>query len=520
MSEPKICKKPVMSQGRIKNLVMEEGNLRIQNLCGDLPEPLIRANEAASIGQTDKARQILHEQCRGEIEELLNNDSSRTDIMLIVAMIFRQVGRINMAKQLFEKIISQEPHGLIYNELGQTCEHIGSVSESIQHYRKAVQLSPEYGQLWVNLARALIETGQAKEGLAMFRKAVESDPDNAAIHSNLLFYLHHLPDINSEILFEEHLQWSRKHIPEQLTKKAYKNSRVNDRKLRIGYISPNFGSHPVTHFFEPLLDGHNREAVELYGYGNVMVHTHITERLKNKFGYYRNIRGMDNESIVEMIENDRIDILVDLSGHTADNSLMVMGHKPAPIQVAYLGYIYTTGMSAIDYRLTDELTESSDSQNYCTEESVFLPNGFYCYQPLDEAGPVGPLPASKNGYITFGVLGSSIKINPVMIELWAKILHAVKNSRLFFKFTGGNDNQVQEYYFEQFEKFGIDRDRIEITGWVCYTDYLEQYNNIDIVLDTYPKNGATTTCEALWMGVPVVSLVGKLPFSRTRPEYT
>lgn len=515
MSEPQIYRQPCTSQGRLNSLVLENGDLRIQNLSGDLPESLIRANEAIRLGEVGKADMILYHECRGEIEEILNNAPFRTDVMLVVAMIFRQTNRMGKAKQLFKKILSHEPHGLIYNELGQTCEHMGCISESMQYYRKAVELKPEYGQLWVNLARVLIETGDREEGLAIFRKAVENEPDNAAIHSNLLFYLHHLPDVNSEILFEEHLQWSRKHAPKQLAGKAYKNNRVADRKLRVGYISPDFGSHPVTYFFEPLLDGHDRNAVELYGYGNVRVHSNVTERLKNKFDYYRNVRGLENQSIVEMIEDDHIDILVDLAGHTSDNNLVAMAYKPAPVQVTYLGYLYTTGMQAIDYRLTDEFAETSWSQKHYTEESVLLPNGFYCYQPSEAAGSVSLLPALKNGYITFGVLGSSIKVNSVMIKLWSEILQAVKRSRLILKLSGGNDNKVRDFYFEQFERLGVDRNRIEIAGWGSYTEYLEQYNNIDIVLDTYPKNGATTTFEALWMGVPVVSLVGRHQFSRT-----
>lgn len=515
MSEPQIYRQPCTSQGRLNSLVLEDGDLRIQNLSGDLPESLIRANEAIRLGEVGKADMILYHECRGEIEEILNNAPSRTDVMLVVAMIFRQTNRMDKAKQLFRKILSHEPHGLIYNELGQTCEHMGCISESMQYYRKAVELKPEYGQLWVNLARVLIETGDREEGLEIFRKAVENEPDNAAIHSNLLFYLHHLPDVNPEILFEEHLQWSRKHAPKQLAGKAYKNNRVADRKLRVGYISPDFGSHPVTYFFEPLLDGHDRNAVEIYGYGNVRVHSNVTERLKNKFDYYRNVRGLENQSIVEMIEEDHIDILVDLAGHTSDNNLVAMAYKPAPVQVTYLGYLYTTGMQAIDYRLTDGFSETSWSQKHYTEESVLLPNGFYCYQPSEAAGPVSSLPALKNGYITFGVLGSSIKVNSVMIKLWSEILQAVKRSRLILKFSGGNDNKVRDFYFEQFERLGVDRNRIEIAGWGSYTEYLEQYHNIDIVLDTYPKNGATTTFEALWMGVPVISLAGRHQFSRT-----
>jgi predicted O-linked N-acetylglucosamine transferase (SPINDLY family) len=271
--------------------------------------------------------------------------------------------------------------------------------------------------------------------------------------------------------------------------------------------------HSIAYTFEPLLDGHSREVVEVFGYGNVRMPGAVTERLRQKFDHYRNVYGMDDESVVGLIEKDRIDILVDLGGHVSDNRLLVMAHKPAPIQVDYLGN-NTTGMQAIDYRLTDTLTHPAGSQKFYTEELIFVPDGYFGYRPHDSAPPVVTGPALRNGYITFGSFNNSCKVNPFTIALWAQVLKANRNSRFLLKFGGGVDHQIREYYFQQFEQVGISQDRVAIYGWRLPNEHLKLYGQVDIALDTYPYNGGVTTLEALWMGVPAVSLAGNCYASR------
>ena len=272
--------------------------------------------------------------------------------------------------------------------------------------------------------------------------------------------------------------------------------------------------HSVAYFFEPLLDGHNHDVVEVYGYGNVRMPGGVTERLKQNFDHYRNIRGLDDETVVDMIQRDKIDILVELSGHTTDNRLLVMAHKPAPIQVSYLGSPDTTGMESIDYRFTDALADAPESQEFYTEELFFLPDGFLCYKPADFAPPVAPLPALRKDYITFGSFNSSSEVHPHIIELWAKILKANRNSRILLKFATSIESQMNRDYFSQFEELGIDSSRVAICGRKSIDEHLRLHGEVDIALDTYPCNGFTTTCETLWMGVPVISLVGKCHVSR------
>jgi len=503
-----------IKKDRLKTLTLKGGNLHLLTSSSELPQSLIKANQALANGRLREATRLLNDKVEQAVREIIEQDPSRTDIMLALAMVFKQTRQINKAKKWFEKILKQEPHALVYNELGYICQCMGHLSQAIQYQTKAIEAEPNNAELLANLARILIGTGKAQEGINLFRKAVETEPANAAMHSNFLFNLHYLPNLDPEMLFAEHKRWGRIHAPASLARVSHKNVPDPDRRLRIGYISPDFGSHAVMYFFESVLDGHNKKEVETYGYANVRAISDTTERIAQKFDHYRNIFGVSDKKVVALIEEDRIDILVDLAGHSTDNRILVTAYKPAPIQVTYLGYFDTTGVQAIDYILTDSIADPPESQKFYTEELALLPDGFLCYRPADYTPPLTSLPAGRNGHITFGVLCNNRKINPIIMELWAKILKANKESRLLLMFRTGNDPDVRNYYFSEFERLGIPNHRVAICGGTHHAEYLKYYSEVDIVLDTFPFNGATTTCEALWMGVPVISLVGEMHVSR------
>jgi len=500
-------------QGRLGTLVLKDGNLHLLSPSSELPQSLIKANQAVAAGRVKEAIKLLNDQAEEAARQIIEQDPSRTDIMLVLGMVFKQTRQINKAKEWFENILNQEPHALVHNELGYICQRMGHLSEAMEYQKKAVEADPNNAELLANLARMLIGTGKTQEGINLFRKAVETEPANAAMHSNFLFNLHYLPNLAPHMLFAEHERWGRIHAPASLAKVSHNNVPDPDRKLRVGYISPDFCMHSIAYNFEPLLDGHDREVVEVYGYGNVKMPGSVTERLKQKFDHYRNIYGMDDESVVGLIEDDHIDILVDLGGHVSDNRLLVMAYKPAPIQVDYIG-IDTTGMEAVDYRLTDTLADPPGSQKFYTEELVFLPEGFFCYRPHDLAPSEASLPALRKGYVTFGSFNNSCKVNPFVMALWAEVLKANSDSRFLLKFGGGVDRQMREYYFRQFEQLGIGQDRVAIYGWKPPDEHLKLYGEVDIALDTYPFSGGITTSEGLWMGVPVISLVGRCCASR------
>lgn len=423
-------------------------------------------------------------------------------------------GQFEKAEQWYNTILKHGPNAVAYNKLGRFCEYLGRLSDALWYQRKALETEPDRGELFANLGRLLISTGEVEKGVTFLQQAAEKLPENAQIHSVLLFHLHQLSTLDPGVLFEAHKKWGRVFAPERRAKKDHSNNRNPERRLRVGYISPDFRRTSVAYFFESLLDGHDRGVVDVYGYGNVEFQDSVTERLRQKFDCYHNIYGMDDKKSADLIENDRIDILVDLAGHTGNNRLVTMSYKPAPVQTTWLGYPDTTGVEAIDYRLTDALADSAESQKFYTEQLVFLPDGFLCYRPADFAPAVTSLPAKKNGFITFGSFNNNCKINPVIIELWSKILKASHGSRLLLKFKGGGDRQISERYYQRFEEFGIAGDRITIYGWGRPDEHLKLYSEADIALDTYPYNGTTTTCEALWMGLPVISLVGQCHASR------
>jgi predicted O-linked N-acetylglucosamine transferase (SPINDLY family) len=473
-----------------------------------VPESLVSAAAAVEDGQIDKAAGLINDQTIEVVRQMAEDNPSRTDVVFLLAMVLWKIGQERKAEEWYKKLLECGPNAAAYDKLGCLCQYTGRMSQAAQYHRKAVETEPDRPELWANLARVLMETGEMDEGINLLRKAVERMPQNPQVHSNLLFRLHQMPALDPKMLFDEHKRWSRLHAPADRVRTSHNNSAEPDRRLRVGYISPDFRRNSVAYFFEPLLDGHDRQKVEVYGYGNVEFHDQFTERLKDKFDYYRNIRGVSDEAVVESVERDRIDILVDLAGHVGDNRLGVMAYKPAPVQVTYLGYPDTTGVQAIDYRLTDALADLPQSQEFYTEELVFLPDGFLCYRPADFAPPVASLPADAKGYITFGSFNNNCKINAVVAELWAEVLKANSESHLLLKLKGGNDQQIKNHYFCLFERFGISRERIDICGWKPPDEHLNLYGQVDIALDTYPYNGATTTCEALWMGVPTISLVG------------
>jgi len=480
----------------------------------NMPEFIIKANAAIESGKITEATGFLNDGAIEAIQPMAENDRSKAVVIYDLAKALCGIGQFEKAEVWFKKILKWGPNASVYNQLAIVYKSQGHLSKAVEYLRKGIQTDPTYVSLWANLGVDLIQTGQVEEAIAASRKAVEMAPGNAVFHSNLLFNLHYLPDVDFQTLFEEHKRWGQIHAPANKAKIIHDNNPAPDRRLRIGYISPDFREHSVASFFEPILDRHNRKVVEVYGYGNVERPDDVTERLKGKFDNYRNIRGLEDEKAAKLIGADKIDILVDLAGHTGGNRLLVLAYKPAPVQVTYLGYGSTTGMEQIDYRLTDALVDTSDAQQFYSEELALLPEGFFCYRPAYHTSGVSELPANKNGYITFGSFSNNCKINPFIIGLWAKILKNNDKSRLLLKFKAGGDQEVREHYYHQFEQLGIPRDRVEIHGWKRQAEYLELYRNMDIALDTYPYNGTTTTCEAMWMGVPTISLTGKPHISR------
>ncbi len=447
-------------------------------------------------------------------QQILDKDSVRTDVLFLLGKALKETGQLEKAEECFNKVLKKKTTAPVLYELESISRKKGCLSQAVQYRKKVLELNPNNPQFLWYAAEIMVSVERKQLGINLLRMAIKRAPKRAEIGSSLLHVLHFLPNLDAEMLFEEHKRWGRNYAPADLAAKCHNNDPDPNRQLRVGYVSPNFYRHSVAFFFESLLDAHDRNDVEVYGYGDIKFPDKVTERLKLKFCCYRDIGRMSKKAIVDLIEQDKIDILVDLAGHTKYNKLTVLAHKPAPVQVTYLGYPNTTGMEQIDYRFTDDLADSAESQKYYTEKLIFLPDGFLCYRPADSAPPVTPLPAMQKGYITFGCFNCNPKINPYVISMWAQILKSNKDSRLILKFDGAADAKVQHLYTRHFARFGVSSYRLDFYGLKSPRQHLALYGQMDIALDTYPYNGTTTTFEALWMGVPVISLTGSCHASR------
>jgi len=487
-----------------------------------MPDWFKKIRALVDCGCVGQAKKLLIEE---EIQKKLANiNEARTKfyVRYTVAVLLDRTDQVERAAKYYTDMLNipevsrvKELFAL-YRKAGMLCAKCGKCTQAVEHLTKADQLEPDNPETLNCLAGSIMTFGRIEESMDLLRKAITINPQIRTAYSNLLFDYNYLPDVKSSEIFEESKKWAQIQVPTTLACTNHDNSLDPYRKLRIGYISPDFRKHSVTFYFESLLDGHDRNKFEIYGYGNIVKSDQATDRLIDKFDFYRDIYKVDDEEVGEFIRSDSIDILVDLAGHTGRNRLHVLAYKPAPIQVTYLGYPNTTGMTQVDYRLTDAIADTPDQQQYYTEKLVFLPNGFLCYNPGELQPTVKSLPMLHKDYIAFGSFNNINKLSPVIIKIWVDILNAVPNSRLILKFTQGKDSQVREYYYNLFAEHGLEnpKERIMIFRWLELSEHFELYNNVDIALDTYPYNGTTTTCQALLMGVPVITLVGSRHSSR------
>lgn len=422
---------------------------------------------------------------------------------------FFQLGELDDARRCFRAVVENVPKSWkAHADLANAAHHIGELEEAVSHFREATRLDPTVAPVWDNLGISLCCQGKYHEAIECHRRALQVDPRFSRAHSNLLLTLHYLPDCDPEELLREHRRWGEIHA---LAGRpiAHSNTREPDRRLRVGYVSGDFRTHSVAYFIEPLIASHDRDRIAVWCYANIRGGDTTTLRLRDLSDHWRCIAGQDPAAVARQVQADQIDILVDLGGHTSNNQLALFAHKPAPIQVTYLGYPDTTGLPAIDYRLCDAITDPPDEPTHCTEELLRLPDCFLCYQPYAQAPPVSAPPAAANGHVVFGSFNNLAKINRLVVDAWAKLLGSVPGSHLLIKNPSLRDTPTRERYAALFRSHGIPDERLELCGPTdSIADHLALYSRVDIALDTFPYNGTTTTCEALWMGVPVITLSG------------
>jgi predicted O-linked N-acetylglucosamine transferase (SPINDLY family) len=339
-------------------------------------------------------------------------------------------------------------------------------------------------------------------------------PDAAAVHSDLLFNLHYDPAYSARQLYSEHVAWADRHARQFYPDTSPpKPDSVAPRRLRVGYVSAHLRGHPVTRFFEPVLQHHDRAAFEVFCYSDVVDPDSTTARLKAYGHVWRDVQGTPDERVAQTIREDQIDILVDLTGHMGGHRLLVFARKPAPVQVTYLGYPNTTGLATMDFRITDFVHDPpGTTEPFHTETLYRLDPCCWCYLPDEGDVAIQEPPSSVTGSVTFAALNKLLKVTPTMIRTWSLILDALPGSLLMTlaSESAAADPSIREL----FERNGIASDRLVTVGRMSRERYLRQYQSADVALDTFPYNGHTTTCDALWMGVPVVTLAGDTHVSR------
>ncbi|MBI5380900.1 MAG: tetratricopeptide repeat protein [Opitutae bacterium] len=418
--------------------------------------------------------------------------------------------------QFREAIRLQPDQPDAHNILGHALLTQGNLSAARPCFIEALRLRPNYAAAHNNLGRLHRAQGRIADAIASYRAALAAQP-HAPTHSNLLLALNYSPDVTPEEIFAEHRHWAALYAaPLRPTTPPPAHDFAPDRRLRIGLVSPDFDSHAVAFFIAPFLTDRRREFAEVICYSDVRTPDATTQRLRATADQWRDIAGRDDAQVAAQIREDRIDILFDLAGHTARNRLLVFARRPAPVQITWIGYPNTTGLDTMDYRLTDAVSDPvGQTDGWHSEKLVRLPETFSCYRPPADSPPVSALPALTSGRITFGCFNNFAKITPAAIARWTQILGALPDSRLMLKSRGLTDPETAAALHAAFARGGIAAERIVLhSDELSVSRHLSLYHDIDIALDAYPYNGTTTTCEALWMGVPVVTLAGRTHVAR------
>ncbi len=424
-------------------------------------------------------------------------------------------GRLDEAAASCREAIRLKPdYAEALDGLGSVLRALGQLDEAVACSKQALLIQPDAAAVCSNLGNSLRDQGNLDEAISCFRHALSIQPDLAMTYSNLLYTMQYMNTITPVEVFSEHQRFAERYeTPLKANWLPHQNSRDPERRLKIGYVSADFRNHAVAFFIEPILANHNKSRVEIYCYYNHTRHDSHTDRIAAYADHWLACASMSDAQLAERIRADGIDILVDLSGHTGHNRLLVFARKPAPVQVTWIGYPGSTGLTAMDYRITNEGVDPPGlTERYHSESLIRMPDTSVAYRPEPGCPPVNPLPALTSDEFIFASMNNLIKINQSVIKLWARILDAIPHARLML----GNvtDRGVLQQVIEQFSKAGVAADRLILQPRMSLSDYLALHHKIDLALDPFPYNGGTTTMHSLWMGVPVITMAGEHMASR------
>jgi len=420
----------------------------------------------------------------------------------------RDLGRPEEAVDAYRRALDMEPDNVETRvNLGNAFKELGRLAEAEASYREALLVQPDMAYIHFNLGAVFQDQCRIPDAIASFRRAIALQPDHVVAHSNLLMNIQYNPDTTPETLLSESMAWEKMHLARIRAAESHPNIPDPERPLRIGYVSGDFRRHPVGYFLDGVLACHDADQFQVFCYANQSSGDDLTHRLRRNARGWRAVHGYPDERVADMVREDGVDILVDLSGHTARNLLTMFARKPAPVQATWAGYVGTTGLSAMDYLISDDRETPAGTEGWYRERIARLPDCYVCYTPPDYAPPVAPLPALKNGFVTFGCFNNLAKINPRVLALWIRLLREVPESRLLLVTKALGDPPTRERFREEFARYGMEA-RVTFQGMIPHAQLLARYGDMDIALDPFPYSGGLTTLESLWMGVPVITLGG------------
>ncbi len=426
------------------------------------------------------------------------------------ALLFN-VGKLDEAIVHLTEALKQKPElAEAHNNLGNAFRETGRIDEAVRHYQEALRLKPGYAGALSNFAGTLKSQGKIAEAIEKYRAAISLQPDFIDAHNNLIMLLGYSAEVPHQELVDQARRFNGDMAAPLLRRRPFANVPDPDRRLRVGYVSGDFRNHAVNYFFEPLLQHHEHHNFEFFAYANMNAEDQITTRLKGGFDHWRHIRALSDDAACDRIEADGIDVLVDMSGHMALNRILIFARKPAPVQATWLGFTTTTGVAAIDYRITDPYADPPGmTEHYNTETLWRLPATFCVYQPrAGIAEPIDHPPRDDNGFATFGCFNNFTKVNDRTLRRWAEILARAPEARLLLEIVGIDSEEFRRETEARLVRLGLPLDRVILEPRRRSNQYV-LYNKIDVALDPFPFNGGTTSLDALWMGAPVITLAGE-----------
>lgn len=423
-------------------------------------------------------------------------------------------GRAEDAVAAYRAAIAARPdyadaHTGLGNALGMT----GRLGEAIASQEAAIRLWPGFARAHSNLGNLLKDMGRFDDALRAYETAIRLDPGLADARSNLLMTLHYRPEPAPGALRAAARRYAAA-VERPGPRPVFANDPDPDRRLRIGYVSGDLGPHPVGHLLRPVLRAHDRGAVEVTCYDTHPHRGAVADALRRASDRWRSLAGLPDAAAAALVAADGIDVLVDLSGHTAGNRLPLFARRAAPLQASWLGYWGTTGLSAMDAILSDADTILPGTDGEYSERVVRLPGSRFCFAPIDDAPSPAEPPCTRGRPPTFGSFNNLAKVGPEVVQLWARLLHAAPGSRLLLKWKSLVDADMRRHLAARFAALGVGAERLLLRGESSHQATLDQYGDVDVALDPFPFSGALTSCDALWMGVPVVTLPGDAPQSR------